>query len=63
MTIHQTTFEADKTAIQIVSPENTTPFSAIVGVLRKMVARCGKMFWGYTEARQKADTSSYDGLL
>ncbi len=63
MTMHQTTFEADKTATQIVFRENTTPFSAIAGVLRQMVARCGKMFWSYTEAQQKADTSSYDGLL
>lgn len=63
MTIHQTTFEADKTATQTISLDKTTSSTTLVGVLKAAATRCSRMFWSYTEAQEKSDTSSYDGLV
>lgn len=63
MTIHQTTFEADKTATTVTPADETSSPTTIIGVLRGLIARCGRIFWGYTEAHEKTDTSSYKGIL
>ncbi|MGI9389506.1 MAG: hypothetical protein ACR2O1_05555 [Boseongicola sp.] len=54
---------ADNT-IEIPSLKHAASNSAFSGIsIRRFCQRLGKLFWAYTEASGKADTSSYNGLL